>query len=213
MLKRLAKNLAKISSPNSLWLFNTGMPEFVLEHDPAYLDPKRRGHIVSYGLPGLEHIFEPLGFRVSQVPGKNYAWVAEYQVGDDAPKLEDRSPLKENETLLKECALLYQAAFESARASLYMERMLSRTEWALKLDRELATVRSLIGDPDAGGDALQAHPSPDELVQLKLAHKALLLRFDQLHSEYQRVLSSRSWTITQPLRALARALRHVIHSI
>lgn len=209
MLKGLAEGLTKISEPGSLWLFNTGMPEFVLEHDPAYLDPKRRGHIVSYGLPGLEHIFAPLGFRVSQIPGKNYAWIAEYQVGDDAPTIESRSPVRENEALLKECGLLYQAAFESARASLYMEQMLSRTRWALKLDSELAAARNLLrtlqADPENAGR--NGHPLRDELNQLKEAQAALRVEFDRLNSEHEQTLNSRSWRLTRPLRALARLLR------
>ena len=204
MLKGLATSLAKISEPKSLWLFNTGMPEFVLEHDPAYLDPKRRGHIVSYGLLGLEHIFAPLGFRISQVPGKNYAWIAEYQAGDDVQSIENRSPVPENEALLRECGLLHQAAFESARASLYMEQMLERTRWALKLDSELAAAKDLVR-------TLQADPENaslrNELSQLKEMRASLRTELDRLESEYKQMLNSRSWRLTRPLRTLARVLR------
>jgi hypothetical protein len=209
MLKGLATGLAKISEPKSLWLFNTGMPEFVLEHDPAYLDPKRRGHIVSYGLPGLEHIFAPLGFRVSQVPGKNYAWIAEYQAGDDVQTIEKRSPLPENEAFLRESGLLYQAAFESARASLYMEQMLARTRWALKLDSELAAARDLVRTLQADNEcgAQGEHSLVHELRQLKEMRAALQIELDRLESEYKQVLNSRSWRLTRPLRTLARILR------
>jgi hypothetical protein len=208
MLKKLAGSLAKISQPGSLWLFNTGMPEFVLEHDPAYLDPKRRGHVISYGLPGLEHIFAPLGFRISQVPGKNYAWIAEYQVGNDAPTIEVRSPLRENEALLKECGLLYQAAFESARASLYMELMLSRTRWALSLESELAAARHLLESRQTGHEDTEcAISSQEELSRLKEVQAELQMQIEGLSSENRKILNSHSWKLMGPLRTVARIFR------
>lgn len=138
MLNGLARGLAKVSAPGALWLFNTGMPDLVLNQDPGYLDPLHRGHIVSYGLKGLAHIFEPQGFRISAVPGKNYAFVAEFQPTDDAPDFEYRiyHPLPENKALLDESGLMYQAAAESARASFFYEQYLARTRWALELQRE-----------------------------------------------------------------------------
>ena len=46
MLRSLVVALAKVSEPDSYWLFNTGMDEYVEHEDPGYLDPYRRGHIV-----------------------------------------------------------------------------------------------------------------------------------------------------------------------
>ena len=138
MLKGLVRGLAKVSAPGTLWLFNTGMPDLVLNQDPGYLDPLHRGHIVSYGLQGLIHIFEPYGFRVSEVPGKNYAFIAEFQPTDDSPDFEYRiyHPLPENKALLDESGLMYQAAAESARSSFYHAQYLARTRWALELLHE-----------------------------------------------------------------------------
>lgn len=139
MLTGLVQGLAKVSAPGSLWLFNTGMPDYVLAQDPDYLDPLHRGHIVSYGLPGLVHLFEPMGFRVRGIPGKSYAFVAEFQPIDDNLDFEYRfyHPLAENKALLESSGLLYQSAFESARCSYYHEQYLARTQWALSLQAQL----------------------------------------------------------------------------
>jgi hypothetical protein len=139
MLANLLEGLAKVSAPGSLWLVNTGMPDYVLTEDPGYLDPLHRGHIVSYGLRGLLHIFEPFGFRVRGIPGKSYAFVAEFQPLDDELDFEYRfyHPLPENKALLESSGLLYQAAFESARSSYFHEQYLARTQWALTLKAQL----------------------------------------------------------------------------
>ena len=78
MLRKLATDLAAKSTPNSIFLFNTGLPSFVKNHDPGYLDPTIRGHIVSYGIEGLKTIFNPLGFEITQIDGKEWAFLAEY---------------------------------------------------------------------------------------------------------------------------------------
>ena len=139
MLASLVRGLAQVSSPHSLWLFNTGMPDYVLKEDPGYLDPLHRGHIVSYGLRGLTHIFEPHGFRIRVVPGKSYAFVAEFQPSDADLDFEQRfyHPVRENRALLASSGLLFQAAFEAARASYYHEQYLARTKWALTLQAQL----------------------------------------------------------------------------
>lgn len=175
MLRNVARGLAGISEPGSLWLFNTGMPEFVIEQDPGYLDPLRRGHIVSYGLRGAAHVFEPFGFRVSAIPGKSYAWFAEFRPRE-SPAFHERvyRPLPENRKLLEESGLLFQAAFESARASLYMQAASDQADAAARAD--------------ANGCA--GSPAPMDLWD-----------------EYQRVLHSRSWKLTRPLRAVARWAR------
>lgn len=177
MLRELARGLARISAPDSLWLFNTGMPDLVLTQDPGYLDPLRRGHIVSYGLPGIEHIFEPLGFRVSPVPGKNYAWLAEFQPTEASPDFEWRiqNPLAENRKLLEESGLMFQAAFESARASLYLEQSMARARWAQATESRLDTARNLYAGLQAEheGVARWAHSLDGELKQARESYAAL----------------------------------------
>lgn len=161
MLRALAQALAAISAPGSLWLFNTGSPDYVLQEDPDYLDPLRRGHIVAYGLRGIRRIFEPSGFHINAIPGKSYAWFAEFGP-TEAPEFAERvyRPLPWNRALLEESGLLFQAAFESARASLYQQ----------------VPVRAVGND---------AHVSVD------------------VWNEYQRMLQSRSWKMTRPLRSVA----------
>ncbi|MFZ5657630.1 MAG: hypothetical protein ACOY37_11325 [Pseudomonadota bacterium] len=143
MLAGVAAGLAKVSAPGSYWLFNTGMPGYVLNEDPAYMDPTRRGHIVSYSLAAVERIFSPLGFRVGTLPGKSFAFFAEYQPVEELDF--DRriyAPVAENAALLKRNGLLFHAAFETARSYLYYSGYMERTAWALALDGELHALRA-----------------------------------------------------------------------
>ncbi|HEV2622846.1 MAG TPA: methyltransferase domain-containing protein [Frateuria sp.] len=145
MLSSLAKSLAGVSAAGSLWLFNTGMPDYVLKEDRGYLDPLHRGHIVSYSLPGIAKIFEPHGFVVNAIPGKSYAFIAEFKPVADVSDFAHRiyQPLGENKAFLEESGLMFQAAFEAARSSYYQEEYLARTHWALGLDRELKRMFAL----------------------------------------------------------------------
>ncbi len=149
MLVRLVASLAKVSNPGSTWFFNTGMPDYVINEDRAYLDPLHRGHIVSYSPMGLAHIFEPHGFKVRTVPGKSYAFLAEFRPPDEPGDFSQRiyQPLPENRSLLEQSGLLYQAAFEAARASYYRSEYLARTQWALSLQGELGVMRALRAAP------------------------------------------------------------------
>lgn len=139
ILAELARGLARVSTTGTLWLFNTGMPDYVLNEDRGYLDPLRRGHIVSYSLPGLAHIFEPHGLRVQALPGKSFAFVAEYLPVTTTADFEYRiyHPLAENASLLQESGLLHQAAFESARAYLYYSMHLAKAATPPDPTREL----------------------------------------------------------------------------
>ncbi|MBT2117213.1 methyltransferase domain-containing protein [Dyella sp. LX-66] len=139
MLDGLVAGLAKICNVNSAWLFNTGMPAYVREQDPDYLDPKRRGHIVSYGLKALRRIFEPHGFRVLELPGKTFAFLVEYQADFAPVAFDDRfyNPLPENLQLMKEAPLVYIAAFESARSYFFQDESKRRAYWALGLQGQL----------------------------------------------------------------------------
>lgn len=142
MLGSLVEALAKVSKPDSYWLFNTGMDEYVANEDPGYLDPYRRGHIVSYSIKGVKAIFEPHGFKVHQLPGKSFAFAAEFQ--PSAPCDYDERiyrPLAENLKLLKRNPLLYIAAFEVARSYFYFAGFMERTAWAKSLDAELQVLR------------------------------------------------------------------------
>lgn len=139
MLDGLIAGLAGASHPDALWLFNTGMPDYVRREDPGYLDPIRRGHLVSYGLDGLRVLFEPHGFRVSALPGKSFAFIAEYRPTSVEPSFDQRfyRPLPANKQLLEAAGLLYQAAFESARSYYFQAESQARTDWALQLQQDV----------------------------------------------------------------------------
>ena len=142
MLGGMIDGLAAVSAPGSLWLFNTGMPDYVRNEDPAYLDPVHRGHIISWSLAGIAPYFERHGFAVRALPGRSFGFFVEYRPAED-PDYEARfcAPLPENLRLLRRHGLLYHAAFETARSYFYYAGYLERTQWALELDEALRRKR------------------------------------------------------------------------
>jgi hypothetical protein len=168
MLAGLARGLQKISRENSLWLFNTGIPQYVRNQDPSYLDPHGRGHVVSYSIGAIEAIFGPLGFTVTALPGKSYAFIVEL-APSGPPDFNERiyRPLPENRELLARNGLLHQATLESARASYYYGGYLERTTWAMSLkervdalERELAALAAPALAQDATGAQVSGPPGP-----------------------------------------------------
>lgn len=144
MLDGLAAGLARLSAPGSYWLFNTGMPDYVRNEDPRYLDPATRGHIISYSIKGLSRIFGRHGFEVGALPGKSFAFHAEFRPVEQ-PSYDARiyQALPENTALLQRHGLLYHAAFESARSYMYFQGYLDRTRWARSLEAEITAARAL----------------------------------------------------------------------
>lgn len=142
MLGGLAEGLARIAAPGSLWLFNTGMPDYVRRQDPGYLDPLRRGHVVSYSLSGVAACFEPHGFRVSRLPARDFGFIVE-RLPAETVDFGSRiyGALGANVELLQRDGLIYQAAFEAARSYYYQDGYAERTRWALALEAELASLR------------------------------------------------------------------------
>jgi SAM-dependent methyltransferase len=78
MMDDLLEKLASVSNPEALYIFNTGMPDYVLKEDINYLDPTRRGHLVSYSLKAIELLAGKYGFTVHRIPGKTWAYAVEY---------------------------------------------------------------------------------------------------------------------------------------
>ena len=138
MLDGMLAELATVSEPGSLWLFNTGMPSYVRDEDPAYLDPRRRGHIISWSLAGLSPYFEAHGFRVSALPGRSFGFFVEFKPSE-SPEFDARlyHPVPENLLLLQRNGLLHQASFEAARSYYYQAEYMVRTQWALSLEERL----------------------------------------------------------------------------
>lgn len=165
MLDALARELASVSVPGSLYLFNSGQPEFVKLEDPGYLDPRGRGHIMSYSVKAAASIFGQYGFTTSPFPGRRWAFLVEYQAHRDEQltreTLEKRlwSPLAENAAVLAQGSLgslLYCAGRDGARCSLEYATVLERTTWAQSL----------------ASNALRALPSLTARAALRLIRSA-----------------------------------------
>jgi hypothetical protein len=78
ILRSMLGELASVSSSNSFCYFNTAQPEFVERDDPGYPDPYHHGHIASYSVEGLRPIFAGAGFTIHALPGRDWAFFAEY---------------------------------------------------------------------------------------------------------------------------------------
>lgn len=78
MIKQLARELASISLPDTLFVFNTGLSDFVRQECASYIDPLRRGHIISWGWPAIKSIFEPEGFTVHRLGQREWAFAIEF---------------------------------------------------------------------------------------------------------------------------------------
>jgi hypothetical protein len=122
MLRQLAKELAAKSGPDSIYLINTGMDKFVRGGNLNYLDPYVRGHIVSYSLKGMRCLFEPEGFSVLELPGKDWACLLEYRPSQPQQGSVDNriwTPVEENRAVLHDSKmgnLMYVLGIDTARA-------------------------------------------------------------------------------------------------
>ncbi|MEN5374768.1 methyltransferase domain-containing protein [Stenotrophomonas hibiscicola] len=77
MAKGVAAAMANVSGPGSLFLFNTGLTDYVRNEDPGYLDPYFRGHVTCWSVTAARRIFGPVGFQVHPLPGKSWAFIVE----------------------------------------------------------------------------------------------------------------------------------------
>ena len=83
MLNDIFKKLAGISNPDALYIFNTGMPEYVLKEDMGYLEPTKSGHIVSYSHKAISLMAAVFGFRTHKIIGKTWAFALEFVTNAD----------------------------------------------------------------------------------------------------------------------------------
>jgi hypothetical protein len=122
MARKLAFDLATISDPEAIFLINTGLVRYVKTEDPGYLDPIHRGHITIWSVAAARRIFEPEGFSVFPIMGKNWAFVVEWQSRQESNgTINERiwSPDPENKAMLSDSAngsLMYILGLETARA-------------------------------------------------------------------------------------------------
>ncbi|MES1222593.1 MAG: class I SAM-dependent methyltransferase [Bacteroidota bacterium] len=122
MVKQLFHDLAIKSAENRIYVFNTGLSQYVKNEDINYLDPILRGHIVSWSVKGLQCLVEDSGFRILPIPGKTWAMIAEFKPTHQFDgTLQDRiwQAVPENVNVLKDIKtgdLLYILGIETARA-------------------------------------------------------------------------------------------------
>jgi hypothetical protein len=121
MARNLAADLASISDPDGLYIFNTGLVSFVKKEEPSYLDPFRRGHITVWSVPAARQVFEPAGFSVMPIPGKAWAFAVQFGNVRSGEDIRDRiwTAPPENKALLTDPAtgtVMYILGRESARA-------------------------------------------------------------------------------------------------
>lgn len=121
MAKSLAAALVKVSVEGSIFLFNTGLTEYVKKEDPQYLDPFGRGHITCWSVKAAEVLFGPYGYQVYALRGKSWAFVLEYSRDRCKVPMEDRiwTASEHNRGLLRDPLMgsaMYILGLESARA-------------------------------------------------------------------------------------------------
>jgi hypothetical protein len=145
ILDRLVRALAARSTPGALYFFNSAQPSFVESTDPEYLDPLRRGHIVAWSIDGARRVFLPAGFNIIPLPGRDWAFLAEFgpprTVSAEELLTWLWTPVAENLAATRRDAfgpLFETMGLESARC--YLEAALAegRGRWALDLERRIA---------------------------------------------------------------------------
>ena len=138
ILDKLAAQMAQRSELGAIYYIGSGQPEYVKNEDPQYLDPLGRGHVVSYSVQALRHIFAPYGFTVIPMFGRAWSVLIEYKLTAPVRNAEDLqsriwNPVKTNISLLKSSVFgdfLATVGLESARC--YTEHAMceERTAWA-----------------------------------------------------------------------------------
>jgi hypothetical protein len=77
MLRNLLEEISAKSKPGACFIFNSGLSDYVLNEDPAYLDPIRRGHIVSWSVEAVRAQCDGLDLTVLPIKGKTWAFIVE----------------------------------------------------------------------------------------------------------------------------------------
>lgn len=122
MVGKLFSDLAAKSVENSIYIFNTGLSQFIKNENIGYLDPFVRGHIMGWSVSGVEILARSSGFQILPIPGKAWAFIAEYKPTHNFKNnITDRiwKALPENTNTLKDKKtgeLLYILGLDTARA-------------------------------------------------------------------------------------------------
>ena len=143
-LRGLARQLADKSAPGACFYIGSGQPEYVKKEDPAYLDPHRRGHVVSYSVEALRSLFGATGMNVTPLYGRTWAVLVEKGIpaSTNAEQLESRLWTADQRNLERLGNTRFGPMFlgmglESARCYANVDIAEQRTLWALSLQRPL----------------------------------------------------------------------------
>jgi hypothetical protein len=85
MLRHLLEDISAKSIPGACFIFNTGLSDYVLKEDSAYLDPVTRGHITSWSVDAVKALCQGLNLIVYPIPGKTWAFIVEHRLDTDQP--------------------------------------------------------------------------------------------------------------------------------
>ena len=156
ILASLLRQLAGKSSPGALYFFNTAQPSFVEAANPGYLSPHHFGHLVVWSIAGARMMFERAGFNVIALPGRNWAFLAEFgpprAVGLETLVEWLWRPVPENIALVRNDRfgpLFETLGLESARCYLEAATADERARWAHGLESELRQARARRFNPFA----------------------------------------------------------------
>jgi len=185
MLRGLVRQLATRSVVGATYYFGSGRPAYVKNEDPDYLDPLRRGHIVSYAIKGLAPLFAEHGFSIIPLPGREWAFLAEYGASTQCSAEELLGRIwtadAENVERLKDPVfgpLMYSMGIESARCYLEHAVCLQRTEWAFQLDAQLGSAREALATAEQQSRELSLRLASDaNAADVRRARSWLRRRF------------------------------------
>jgi SAM-dependent methyltransferase len=158
LLAGMLRQLAGKSSLGALYFFNSAQPSFVEAVDPGYLNPYGAGHLVSWSVTGARVMFERAGFNLIALPGRDWAFFAEFgpprAVGLEMLLDWLWRPAPENMALIRNDRfgpLFETIGLESARC--YLESAIAdeRTRWAQRLQGESRQARRRRFNPFARG--------------------------------------------------------------
>jgi hypothetical protein len=162
ILNSLVKDLASKSNTGAVFYFGSGQPAYVNNENPEYLDPYGRGHVVSYSLLGISKVFNKYGFNIIPLPGRDWAFLAEYgpEFLLSAEELLTRiwTALPANVSRLKDPIfgpLMYSVGIESARCYL---------EHAIRNDRTKYYLNNTMGNAADGNIKSPSHGNRNGVV-------------------------------------------------
>jgi hypothetical protein len=87
MVSELFSELATVANDGACFFFNTGLAEYTKKEEPEYIGLKNRGHIISWTVEAIRRLARPVGFAVTALPGRSWAFLVE--------KTESPMPIKE----------------------------------------------------------------------------------------------------------------------